>query len=65
MNLGNELAQIKKCKTQEEIRDFIKQYNLDPLYLGYTWWDNERCTITFDAIWTNGQSKVNVSVTVE
>ena len=64
MNLGNELAQIKKCKTQEEIKDFIKQHNLDPLYLGYMW-DKEHCTISFDAIWTNGQSKVNVSVTVE
>lgn len=37
MNLGNELAQIKNCKTQEEIIDFIKQHNLDPRYLGYTW----------------------------
>ena len=36
INLGSELAQIKNCKTQEEIVDFIKQYNLDPLYFGYT-----------------------------
>lgn len=64
INLGSELAQIKNCKTQEEIIDFIKQHNLDPLYLGYTW-DKEGHAITFDAIWTNGQSKVNISVTVE
>lgn len=35
MNLGSELAQIKNCKTQEEIIDFIKQYNLDPYSISY------------------------------
>lgn len=35
MNLGNELAQIKNCETEKEIIDFIKQYNLNPLYLSY------------------------------
>lgn len=64
MNIGNELAQIKNCKTQEEIVDFIKQHNLNPLYLAYTW-DKEGRAITFDATWTNKQSKVNISVTVE
>lgn len=64
MNLGNELAQIKNCKTQEEIVDFIKQHNLNPLYLGYDL-NKESQAITFDATWTNGQSKVNISVTVE
>jgi hypothetical protein len=65
MNLGNELAQIKDCKTQEEITDFIKQHNLNPLYLGYTWDKEGGNAIMFDATWTNGQSKVNISVTVE
>lgn len=64
MNLGNELAQIKNCKTQEEIVDFIKQHNLDPVYLGFTW-DKENRTIIFEATWTNGQSKVDINVTVE
>ncbi len=64
MNLGSELAQIKNCKTQEEIINFIEQYNLDPLYLSYSF-DKEGHVITFDATWTNGQSKVDISVTVE
>lgn len=35
LNLGSELAQIKNCKTQEEIIDFIKQHNLDPYGISY------------------------------
>ena len=64
MDIGNELAQIKNCKTQEEIVDFIKQHNLDPCSLGY-FWGKEGLAITFDAVWTNGQSRVDISVTVE
>lgn len=64
MNLGNELAQIKNCETEKEIIDFIKQYNLNPLYLSYDW-NKEDLAITFGATWTNGQSKVTISVTIE
>lgn len=28
MNIGNELAQIKNCKTLEEIKKFLKDHNL-------------------------------------
>ena len=28
MNIGNELAQIKNCKTLEEIEEFLKDHNL-------------------------------------
>lgn len=28
MNVGNELAQIKNCKTLEEIQEFLKNHNL-------------------------------------
>lgn len=28
MNVGNELAQIKKCKNLEEIQEFLKDHNL-------------------------------------
>jgi hypothetical protein len=28
MNVGNELAQIKNCKTLEEIEQFLKDHNL-------------------------------------
>lgn len=28
MNIGNELAQIKNCKTLEEIQEFLKNHNL-------------------------------------
>lgn len=64
INLGSELAQIKNCKTQEEIIDFIKQHNLDPRSISY-FWDKEGWIITFDATWTNGQSKVDITVSVE
>jgi hypothetical protein len=29
MNVGNELAQIKKCKTIDEINDFLIDHNLE------------------------------------
>ena len=37
MNIGNELAQIKKCKTVDEINDFLIDHNLefDHWYLNY------------------------------
>jgi hypothetical protein len=37
MNVGNELAQIKKCKTVDEINDFLINHNLefDHWYLNY------------------------------
>jgi arsenate reductase-like glutaredoxin family protein len=64
MNLGSELAQIKNCKTQEEVMDFIKQHNLDPRSVSY-FWDKEGRAITFDAVSTNGRSRVDITVTVE
>lgn len=37
MNIGNELAQIKNCKTIDEINDFLIDHNLefDHWYLNY------------------------------
>ena len=29
MNIGNELAQIKKCKSVDEINDFLIDHNLE------------------------------------
>ena len=29
MNIGNELAQIKNCKTMDEINDFLINHNLE------------------------------------
>lgn len=64
LNLGSELAQIKNCKTQEEIIDFIKQHNLDPYGISYNW-DKENWSVTFDAFWTNGITTVDINVTVK
>ena len=37
MNIGNELAQIKNCKSIDEINDFLIEHNLefDHWYLNY------------------------------
>lgn len=37
MNIGNELAQIKNCKSIDEINDFLVEHNLefDHWYMNY------------------------------
>ena len=62
-NLGNELAWIKNCKTQDEIFEYIKQLNLNPNYIGYDW-DKDDYTITFDADWKDATTEVNISASI-
>lgn len=63
-NLGNELAWIKNCKTQDEIFEYIKQLNLNPNYIGYDW-DKDDYTITFGADWKDTTTEVNISASIK
>lgn len=63
-NLGNELAWIKNCKTQDEIFEYIRQLNLNPKYISYNW-NKDDFIISFGADWHNQSTEVVISASIK
>ena len=63
-NLGNELAWIKNCKTQDEIFKYIRQLNLNPKYINYNW-NKDDFIISFGADWHNQSTEVVISASIK